>query len=73
MTPHPEPGDLISAFSPQPGRCFLMIYSRQLEADHCRQEPAWKGQWRDAKGHTWYVEACRKHAPKLSSGAAEGF
>ena len=39
----PEPGDLITAFSPQPGRCFRMVYSRQLQADHCRQSPAWKG------------------------------
>ena len=24
----PEPGDLIEAFSPQPGRCFRMVQSR---------------------------------------------
>jgi hypothetical protein len=29
----PEPGDLIAAFSPQPGRCFRMIYSTQLQAE----------------------------------------
>jgi len=50
-----------------------MIYGHQLQADHCRQPPAWKGQWRDAKGRTWYVEACQKRAPKLTSGATEGF
>jgi len=44
-----------------------MVQSRQLQATHCRREPAWKGQWRDAKGRTWYVEVCRDHAPKLSS------
>ena len=27
----PEPSDLITAFSPQPGRCFRMIYSHQLQ------------------------------------------
>jgi len=32
----PDPGDLISAFSPQPGRCFRMVYSVQLQADHSR-------------------------------------
>jgi hypothetical protein len=68
----PEPGDLITAFVPQPGRCFRMVYSRQLQATHCRQPPAWKGQWRDAKG-TWYVEACRTHAPKVTSEASEGY
>ena len=40
-----------------------MAYSHQLQADHCRQPPAWKGQWQDVKGHWWYMEACRKHAP----------
>jgi len=69
----PAPGDLIAAFSPQPGRCFRVVYSHQLQATHCRQEPAWKGQWRDPKGGTWYVEACRQHAPKLTSGSTEGF
>jgi hypothetical protein len=69
----PEPGDLIAAFSPQPGRCFRMVYSHQLQSDHCRGEPAWKGQWRDAKGRSWYVEACREHAPKVTSAASEGF
>ena len=61
----PEPGDLIVAFSPQPGRCFRMVQSRQLQATHCRREPAWKGQWRDAVGRIWYEEACREHAPKV--------
>jgi hypothetical protein len=69
----PEPGDLITAFSPQPGRCFRMVYSHQLQADHCRQPLAWKGQWQDVKGHWWYVEACRQHAPKVTSVAPEGF
>lgn len=63
----PQPGDLITAFSVQPGRCFKMVYSRQLQATHCRrQPPAWKGVWRDATGRSWYVEACREHAPKVA-------
>ena len=64
----PEPGDLISAFSAQPGRCFRMIYDVQLQAEHCRKPLAWKGTCREAKGKSWYVEACREHAPK-SAGA----
>ncbi len=40
VDPMPEPGDLITAFSPQPGRCFRMVQSRQLQATHCRGEPA---------------------------------
>jgi hypothetical protein len=62
----PQPGDLITAFSPQSGRCFRMVYSRQLQATHCHESPAWKGIWKDAKGKSWYVEACREHASKLS-------
>jgi len=50
-----------------------MLYSHQLQATHCRQEPAWKGIWTDRKGKGWYVEACRQHAPKLTSAASEGF
>jgi hypothetical protein len=38
----PQPGDLITAFSPEPGRCFRLVYSRQLQATHCRQPPAWR-------------------------------
>jgi len=69
----PEPGDLMAAFSPHPGRCFRMVQSRLLQATHCYKPPAWNGQWRDAKGRSWYVEACREHAPRLSSDASEGF
>ena len=69
----PELGDLITAFSPQPGRCFRMVYSRQLQASHCRQPPLWKGIWRDRTGKSWYVQACRKHAPKVTSKASEEY
>ena len=69
----PEPGDLIAAFSPRPGRCFRMIQFRQLQATHRRQEPAWKRIWTDRKGNGWYVEACREHAPNLTGQPAEGF
>jgi hypothetical protein len=59
----PLPGDLITAFSAQAGQCFRMVYSEQLQADHCRQLPVWRGNWRDVKGRTWTVEACQEHAP----------
>ena len=42
VDPTPEPSDLIEAFSPLPDRCFRMVQSRQLQATHCRREPAWK-------------------------------
>jgi hypothetical protein len=62
--PMPQPGYLITAFSVQPGHCFRMVYDYKLQATHCRQPAAWKGVWRDATGRSWYVEACREHAPK---------
>ena len=67
----PQPGDLVTAFSVRPGRCFRMIYDPKLQATHCRQPPAWKGIWRDAKGKSWYVEACREHAPKAKRDVAQ--
>ncbi len=74
MSPMPEPGDLIAAFAPEAGHCFRMIYDHKLQADHCRGEPAWKGIWRDRNGSNWYVEACRQHAPKVTSTPpADGF
>jgi hypothetical protein len=37
------------------------------QSDHCRQLVKCEGAWRDVKGRSWYVEACREHAPKASS------
>jgi hypothetical protein len=67
----PQPGDLITAFSVRRGRCFRMICDPKLQATHCPQAPAWKGIWRDAKGKSWYVEACREHAPKDKRDVAQ--
>jgi hypothetical protein len=58
-----QPGGLIAAFSVQPGRCFRMVYDYKLHATHCRQEPSRKGPWKDATGRSWYVQACKEHAP----------
>lgn len=72
MTRMPEPGDLITAFSPQPGRCFRMIYSRQLQATHCYEPAPWRGRWKDAKGKLHQVWACEGHAAGLE-GARRPF
>ncbi len=66
----PVPGDLHRGFFKAPGRCFRMVYSDQLQATHCYEKPSWKGVWRDAKGKSHYVEACRGHAPKSSPVSA---
>ena len=42
----PRPGDPVPhSFIAQPGRCFRLVYSAQLQATHCRQEPGWIGRW----------------------------
>jgi hypothetical protein len=60
----PEPGDLIAAFGPQPGQCFRMVQSRQLQATHCYERAGMEGAVAGRQGGWWYVEACREHAPK---------
>jgi hypothetical protein len=52
----PEPGDLITAFSLQPGRHFRMVQSRLLQATHCRGTPASKGIRIDPKGKSWHAK-----------------
>src|ERR1039458_5928887 len=71
MSEMPRPGDTITGFFVQQGRCFRMVYSDQLQATHCYQPPAWKGVWRGAKGRSHYVEACREHAPKGNAAMVE--
>jgi hypothetical protein len=68
----PQPGDLITAFSVQPGRCFRMVYSRQLQATHCDEPAPWRGWWKDAKGQTHRVSACGGHAGALEGSAIAG-
>ena len=69
----PVPGDLIEAFSPLPDRCFRMVQSRQLQATHCRGEPARKGVWKDRSGRSWYVEACRATRAEDDERGVGGF
>jgi len=49
-----------------------MVYSHQLQADHCRRPPAWNGIWIDVKGKSWYVEACRAHAAEAEESRDRG-
>ena len=45
VAPMPEPGDPCPGFIVQPGECWQMIYDRNLQATHCRQDPRWTGGW----------------------------
>ena len=70
----PEPGDLLAAFSPQPGRRFGTAELGPIcKRTHCYEPTVWKGQ--TPKGRTWYVEPRRAGStwPKLTSDASDGF
>jgi hypothetical protein len=41
----PEPGEPCPGFIAEPGRCWRMVYSQQLQATHCREAPEWAGRW----------------------------
>jgi len=68
----PEPGDIIEAFSPQPGRCFRMVYSVQLQADDCRGEPAWKGICTESKGAKVVRRGVRRALPDVEQRRVGG-
>jgi hypothetical protein len=41
----PQPGDPCPGFTVDPGRCWRMVYSKQLQATHCAEPPSWTGRW----------------------------
>jgi hypothetical protein len=44
-----------------------MVYSRQLQATHCRGEPTWTGRWFSPNGDRWWgVWACERHLDGLT-------
>lgn len=62
MTFSPKPGDVLSPFITQPGRCFRMVYSPQLQATHCEEPVEWRGRYPGYKGGWVRVESCKAHA-----------
>jgi hypothetical protein len=56
----PVPGDLHGGFFIAPDRCFRMVYSDQLQATHCYEKPAWKGNWKDRLGKMHLAWACER-------------
>ena len=62
MVPMPQPGEVCSGFIAEPNRCWRMVYSRQLQATHCRERPSWTGRWFAPEGDRWRrVWACQAH------------
>ena len=52
MTPMdgmPEPGDPCPDFIVDVGRCWQMVYGRNLQANHCPEAPSWTGRWSSPK------------------------
>ena len=63
----PLPGDSCPGFIAEPGRCWQMVYSRQLQATHCHERPSWTGRWFTPKGDRWFrVWACPDHLEGLT-------
>ncbi len=51
----------------QPGECWQMVYSRQMQATHCTETVRWTGRWRSPKGDRWWrVWACDDHFDGLT-------
>jgi hypothetical protein len=62
----PKPADLCPGFIAEPGRCWRMVYSKQLQATHCNEPVAWRGRYRSPKGDKWWtVWACGRHTDGL--------
>jgi hypothetical protein len=61
-----SPGDVHPGFMAEPGRCWRLVYSKQLQATHCAQPVAWRGRWVSPKGDKWWtVWACERHTDEL--------
>ncbi|MGO9854941.1 MAG: hypothetical protein ACLPYY_07870 [Acidimicrobiales bacterium] len=39
----PLPGDIHPSFVCEPGRCWRLVYTSQLQATHCAEQPTWTG------------------------------
>jgi len=62
-----RPGDALTGFFVQEGRCFRMIASPQIQATHCDEPAPWRGRFTDAKGKTHLVWGCDRHAEGLEA------
>ena len=48
------PGDSCPGFIVDVGRCWRMVYDRNLQSDHCYEAPSWTGRWFSPKGDRWW-------------------
>ena len=67
MSPMPASGDPCPGFVAQPDQGWRMVYSRQMQATHCRETPSWTGRWFSPRGDRWFhVWACPDHLDRLT-------
>ena len=63
----PRPGDVSPGFIAEAGRCWWMVYYRNLQATHCDERPCWTGRWRTPRGDRWFIVwACPDHLDALT-------
>ena len=71
----PQPGDRHPGFVAEPGECWALVHSKQLQATHCREEPTYTGRCycpRD-DGTYWPVWSCPEHLGGLTGIKEFGF
>ena len=62
----PQPGDVHPGFICEPGRCWRLVNTSQLQTD-CAEQPTWTGRWRSPRGDGWWVVwACPDHLDGLT-------
>ena len=63
----PQPGDRHPGFTAQPGECWALVNSQQLQATRCREEPTYTGRWYSPRndGRWWRVWSCLDHLDHL--------
>ena len=64
----PHPGHVRPGFTVEPGRCWRLIYSSQLQATHCSEAPTGTGPRRGALAVT--LRTVRSGAPDAGSSVA---
>ena len=63
----PQPGERHPGFVAQVDRCWAFVYSKQLQATHCRQAPTHTGRWFAKSGDPWWrVWSCQAHLEGLT-------
>jgi hypothetical protein len=69
----PAPGEPCPGFIAERGRCWQMVYSRQMQATHCHETPSWTGRWFSPKGdHWWQVVPVGLREPPGRADGAQG-